>query len=617
MLEQESVESADPLIGRILMNRYRIARVLGEGGMGKVYLAEQKMGTATREVAVKTLHPELSGDPQLVARFHRECETVIDLHHPNTVQFYDFGELEDKTLFIVMEFIKGEDLAHVLQRGAIEAPRADRLLIQICGSLHEAHQKGVVHRDLKPENVLLTSRGGQEDFVKVLDFGIAKRSDAEDESRAKLTKQGMVLGTPPYMSPEQFSGQALDARSDIYSLGVMTFEMVAGQLPFEARTPWEWATMHLTMPPKPLEQFPASAQLPDHKKIAIMRALAKDREERQATVLDFMREFTGLGDPQAAWTMATSGVGSVSATPTPQPRQPIGTPQPMQNPSQPGVSQPGVAPAGYATPPGGGPSGSYPNAGYQSGGYGSGGYGTGDFGSPPSGAHALPGSNTGKLIAVVMLLAVLVGVTGGLGIWMYARSNRAASNDTPPTVPSDPVPTDPKPLPTGVASPPSDPTDVQPGDATSMDANPIDDTTTPDAADPADTGMEDGDPGMDETPSMRSTMSTRPTPPRNTGPDADDVARARNLGQQAIAAANAGQLDRAVTLLQQAQRGVGRRHASIADAVRAVGQRGSTEVGVIMLDGNCNAAQALYRKLRSVGADAPSRQHFADWCPRP
>ena len=110
MLEVEAEDGGDPLIGKILLHRYRVVKVLGEGGMGKVYLAEQKMGTATRNVAIKTLHPELSGDPQLVARFHRECETVIELHHPNTVQFYDFGDLEDKTLFIVMEFIEGEDL---------------------------------------------------------------------------------------------------------------------------------------------------------------------------------------------------------------------------------------------------------------------------------------------------------------------------------------------------------------------------------------------------------------------------------------------------------------------------------------------------------------------------
>ncbi|MFT5354905.1 MAG: serine/threonine protein kinase, partial [Polyangiales bacterium] len=158
MVETVGEENADPLIGRVLLHRYRIVSELGEGGMGKVYLAEQKMGTSVRKVAIKTLHPELCGDPQLVARFHRECETVIELQHPNTIKFYDFGELEDKTLFIVMEYIKGGDLAHRLQTiGTVTPALADKLLIQICGSLHEAHERGVVHRDLKPENILLTT----------------------------------------------------------------------------------------------------------------------------------------------------------------------------------------------------------------------------------------------------------------------------------------------------------------------------------------------------------------------------------------------------------------------------------------------------------------------------
>jgi serine/threonine protein kinase len=345
MLESqgEVAEGDDAMIGRILLGRYRVTEILGEGGMGKVYLAEQKMGTATRKVAIKTLHPELSGDPQLVARFHRECETVIQLHHPNTVQFYDFGDLEDDTLFIVMEFIEGEDLSKRLERERrLEPGMVDKLLIQICGSLAEAHERGVVHRDLKPENVLLTTRGGQTDFVKLLDFGIAKRSEAEDEKSAKLTKQGMVLGTPPYMSPEQFSGQQLDLRSDIYSLAVMTYEMITGQLPFEARTPWEWATKHLTAQPAPIQQQPGGNGLPDHKAAAIMRGMSKDREARQGSALQFMHELTGIGDAQAAWTMATStGVGSqtgggvprTQAQPSydtgPQGQHPHGTPGAM------------------------------------------------------------------------------------------------------------------------------------------------------------------------------------------------------------------------------------------------------------------------------------------------
>ncbi|MEZ4256101.1 MAG: serine/threonine-protein kinase [Polyangiales bacterium] len=324
-MEAEAAPAADPLLGQTILDRYKIVSELGEGGMGKVYRAEQKMGNATRFVAIKTLHPELSRDPQIVARFLRESETVIQLTHPNTIQFYDFGELPDKTLFIVMEYIEGESLAHTLLRGAIEPTRVDKLLVQICGSLNEAHGLGIVHRDLKPDNILLTNRGGQTDFVKVLDFGIAKRSEAEDQKDAKLTKQGMVLGTPPYMSPEQFSGVALDARSDIYSLGLITYEMLTGELPFMARTPWEWATQHLTVQPTPLDRHPVAELLPPHKRAAVMRALEKDRSNRQPSVLDFMREFTGATDAQAAWAAVTSAAGAATtSTSDPNSRTPTG-----------------------------------------------------------------------------------------------------------------------------------------------------------------------------------------------------------------------------------------------------------------------------------------------------
>src|SRR5690606_743485 len=158
----------------------------------------------------------------------------------------------------------------------------------------------------KPENILLTERGGQQDFVKVLDFGIAKRNEAEDSASAKLTKQGTVLGTPPYMSPEQFAGHSLDFRSDIYSLGVLTYEMLTGELPFTAGTRWEWAAKHLTAAPKPIEQTAVGASLPESKRAVIMRALEKDRENRFGSVLEFMHAFTGFQDAQAAWTMATS-----------------------------------------------------------------------------------------------------------------------------------------------------------------------------------------------------------------------------------------------------------------------------------------------------------------------
>ena len=193
-------------------------------------------------MAIKTLHPHLSHDPKILARFERECATIAELQHPNTIQVYDFGKTDDGTLYIVMEFVEGRSVAEILEKdGPLEPARVERILSQVVGSLEEAHGRGIVHRDLKPENVVLCDRAGQKDWVEVLDFGIAKRQQEEDLEERKLTQAGMVLGTPPYMSPEQFTGRPIDARSDIYSLGVMAYESHA-RLPFHGNTAYEWAT---------------------------------------------------------------------------------------------------------------------------------------------------------------------------------------------------------------------------------------------------------------------------------------------------------------------------------------------------------------------------------------
>jgi serine/threonine-protein kinase len=291
----------DPLIGRTLAGKYRMVQLLGEGGMGAVYIGEQSLGTKIRKVAIKTLHAHLSRDEAVRARFQRECEVLAGLQHPNTVQVFDFGTSEDGLLYIVMEFVQGQSIAATLEReGALRAERASRILQQIGGSLAEAHLQGVIHRDLKPDNVVLTERAGQKDFVKVLDFGIAKRSGEADRNEKKLTQQGMVLGTPPYMSPEQFTGQALDARSDIYSLAVMAYEMLTGKLPFDAANAWEWATMHMTAAPTPIEAAPNGALLPESMRAAVMRALAKNADQRFATVTEFVERFMGRTGPDEA-----------------------------------------------------------------------------------------------------------------------------------------------------------------------------------------------------------------------------------------------------------------------------------------------------------------------------
>ena len=284
----------DPLIGSIVGGRFRISGVLGEGGMGRVYSGDQQMGTSTRKVAVKTLLAEYAKDVKTVERFMRECGTVSELEHPNTVKVYDYGKTDSGDLYIAMELLSGTSLERAIQEGGpMASDRVDKIVGQICGSLQEAHDKGIVHRDLKPANIQLQTRAGETDYVKVLDFGIAKRDEAQEKEEQKLTKQGTILGTPPYMSPEQFKGGALDARSDIYSLAIMAYEMLTGQLPFDdTDSPWEWYARHTSVEPKPFEAFPAGSSVPAKMKAAVMRALAKDREQRPRTVRDFFEEFT-------------------------------------------------------------------------------------------------------------------------------------------------------------------------------------------------------------------------------------------------------------------------------------------------------------------------------------
>jgi eukaryotic-like serine/threonine-protein kinase len=297
VLPVQDAQAEDQMIGQVIGGRYRVTGVLGEGGMGVVYIGEQQMGSTIRKVAIKTLHPHLSKDPSVLARFHRECGTVAQLEHPNTIKFYDFGATADGTLYIAMEFVRGQPLSEVIEKAGPLAPdRVLAIMKQVAGALDEAHAQGIIHRDLKPDNIILTDRAGQADFAKVLDFGIAARTESADaQKEQKLTQQGMVLGTPPYMSPEQFTGKQLDRRSDVYSLGVMAYEMLTGRLPFDADTPWQWATQHMTAQPLPFEATAPSTSIPPTMRTAILRALSKDREERQGSSKEFFEQLSGGG----------------------------------------------------------------------------------------------------------------------------------------------------------------------------------------------------------------------------------------------------------------------------------------------------------------------------------
>lgn len=397
-MEAEGGDSQQ-LVGTTIADKYKITELLGEGGMGCVYIGEQQMGTTVRKVAVKTLHKHLSQDQKIKERFARECGTVAQLHHPNTIQVFDFGTTPEGLLYIVMEFVKGQSVASVIEKtGPMDVVRVEKILTQVCGSLQEAHEAGIVHRDLKPDNVVLCDRAGQKDWVEVLDFGIAKRSSDHDPNEAKLTQQGMVLGTPPYMSPEQFTGQPIDARSDIYALGVMTYEMLTGQLPFEANTAWEWATKHMTAQPKPIEAQPNGSLLPEKARVAIMRALEKAPGDRHASAKDFIESFAG-----GTATVVTGASAAAQAAPVSA--QPAGG----RAPARTEMGAPMVAPMGGPPPGMGPPMGPPPGA--PMGGAAPMGMG---MGAPP--VAAVPAAPPRSAPEPKGNTGMILGVVGGVGV---------------------------------------------------------------------------------------------------------------------------------------------------------------------------------------------------------
>ncbi len=229
------------LVGRQLDGKYLIRDIIGEGGMGKVYLAYQ--ASVDREVAIKVLRPQYSRNKLAIKRFHREAKAASRLAHPNTITVYDSGQTDDHLLYQVIELLNGKPLEQILDDdGPLEPLRAVNIVAQICDSLAEAHAACITHRDLKPDNIFIEPKYGNPEFVKVLDFGIAKISDA---GVTQATATGMICGTPSYMSPEQAMGRDLDGRSDIYSLGILLFEMLSGERPFEGDSPMEVMLKHI------------------------------------------------------------------------------------------------------------------------------------------------------------------------------------------------------------------------------------------------------------------------------------------------------------------------------------------------------------------------------------
>ena len=305
-------QKTDSLIGQVLAEKYRIDERLSEGGMGTVYRGIHVLMDKT--VAIKVLRPSLAADQKLVARFSREARAASRISHPNALSVTDFGEAEGGIVFLVMEFLSGETLKEVIRReGPLPLSRIIEILRQVGGALDAAHLQGVVHRDLKSENIMLLATNGA-DYAKVLDFGIAKITEREGKYDPALTAPDLVIGTPQYMSPEQCSQSTnIDARSDIYSLGVILFEMLVGHVPFTGESPTTIMLKHLQEPvPSVLDERP---DIPRVVGRIVSQALAKRPEERYQTVSEFIEDLSIAGGMQPAFIPSASVAGSSEAPP--------------------------------------------------------------------------------------------------------------------------------------------------------------------------------------------------------------------------------------------------------------------------------------------------------------
>ncbi len=404
-------DTGDPaLIGRTIAGKYVVEAYLGGGAMGAVYRARQR--SLDRNVAVKVLHENVATDPMFVTRFHREAKAASRLDHPNSMRVVDFGEEPDGLLYIAMEYLEGRDLFHVMhEEWPLSSERIVKILMQVLAALAVAHDMGVVHRDLKPENIMILKgkddEGSATDVVKVCDFGIAKITEKDDERERhtaveKLTTQGFLVGTPEYMSPEQARGEKLDARSDLYAIGIILYQLLTGRMPFQGDSPIAIILKQIsTMPDPPHTIFPSvNLEL----EAVCMRALAKEREDRFATAREMRSALraalggtTTMPSDVPSKPAPPSDVAALGSAPT---RNVLGEPQIPPPPAVPSVPAPTAQP--LAT---------------------SGGVTREPIGDQVSAAP----KGKGGLVVAVAVLALVVGA----GAVLFARSPRSPRSPAP------------------------------------------------------------------------------------------------------------------------------------------------------------------------------------------
>ena len=431
----------DPLIGRVISDRYKITSLIARGGMGKVYRAEQ--APLGRLCAIKVLNPNYSGDadPEFHKRFFREASVTSKITHPNCVTIFDYGKTDDDVFYMVMEYLEGKTLHMALREGGVmHEMRAGRIASQICRALREAHNLGVIHRDLKPANIFLTRPSSRapdvhgtipppseedEDFVKVLDFGLVKHLGERPEEQ--LTQTGLFMGSPKYMAPEQIQGGHVDARTDIYSLGIIMYEMLAGKVPFERATSVNILMAHVAEPPPPMREVNPNLLCSPAFEEIVMRCIAKEPNERFSSmdeVLQAIRRAHGGSMTGQIAAMAAPGTGpySVNNTGPPPPLarwHPTGPPMPPPAIVPPAPVTSPMRPMYRSTPPPPGATGSHTGMGMI----------RAEQAADYSGfVEAKPRSKIWVLFGVL----VAAGVGGGLGMLAY--------HWTSPKGPPEPVP---------------------------------------------------------------------------------------------------------------------------------------------------------------------------------